>query len=195
MFTHHPTLGPDGDVRPRPVRQAQGLHRVRLVALRLRDQPRSVPVLQLRTAREVGRPGCFRTRAAVHRLRPRHGGWPGSLGLAGLRELPGCGRVVDTDLAFGLTLPLGRHSDMNQRSVPLTAAQQTSLLATKALLRGVSVQDALYAWRAEEVARLGERLAEHVPLSLWKERFPGSPANSRDALERCYVRLTTAAAA
>ncbi|MCW2601549.1 MAG: hypothetical protein JWM02_3378 [Frankiales bacterium] len=93
------------------------------------------------------------------------------------------------DQAFGLTLPLGRHSIMNQRYISLADDAEHQAVATQALLQGLSLQHQLSTWRAREVRRLGAGLADNVPHSTWKQRFPGGTAVSRDALVRFHAAV------
>lgn len=92
----------------------------------------------------------------------------------------------DVDPAFGLLLPLGRHSLMNGRSVHLADGPETVELQINALVASADLQSVLDDWGVAEVRRLGEGLGEHVPLSTWQRRYPVSANASYHALLRLY---------
>lgn len=93
------------------------------------------------------------------------------------------------DPAFGVTLPLGRHSIMNQRYVRMSDDATRQELGAQVLLHGFALQDELFRWRTQEVQRIGAALTDDVALRRWQELLPGSRAASHDALERFWATL------
>ena len=104
----------------------------------------------------------------------------------------GCGHCVQAalrfapDPAFGLLLPLGRHSARNNRFARLSDDEQTRVLAAASLIGGARLQQQMRGWSSREVRRLGAGRVENIPLVRWQMHFPPSLAASTDAISRLH---------